>query len=62
MIHICNEAQNHNVMVVKENGKFNVYSKYYNLYDKPKITDPDWYLSLRIKDIKVCLYCGVKLS
>lgn len=62
MMHICSESQAHNVIIVKEESKFNVYSKYYNLLDKPNPEDPDWYLSLRMKDIKICPYCGAELS
>lgn len=61
MIHNC---KNHNVTFVLENGKVNAYSKYWNLCDKSEDqpTDENWYMSLRMKDLTYCPFCGKRLK
>ena len=62
-IHNCKEARNHNAIFVKEQGKINIYSKFYILYDKSEDqpADEDWYMDLRMRDVSYCPYCGAKL-
>lgn len=60
MIHNCKESKNHNVTFVLEDGIVNAYSKYWNLWDKSEDVpaDENWYMSLRMKDLTYCPFCG----
>lgn len=63
ILHNCIRCVEHNAIIMTDsNGKINIHSKFYNVFDRPEEDVDDWYMRIRLCDINCCPYCGEKLS
>ena len=65
LVHNCIGCNEHNAIIMTDkDGRVNIYSKFYSLYDKSEDqpADEDWYMDLRTRDVSHCPYCGERLT